>query len=559
MRIHSKKYGIVAGLMLGAAGAWSAQAASSFLTFSVDMSVQIGNATFTPGVDTVAVRGSFNGWGTLNLVQQGASSIYTNSVEDTADANGGKLEYKFWNNHGGGDIWETPANNQNRAALLPATSGGSLTLPTAYFADAGPTTPNAATFQVDMAQQIAIGNFTQGSSTVEVQGNFQGWVTGATLVQQGSSTIYTNTFDLTGSPGSINNYKFVIVPGNYEDPSAVNKDGTGNRYVANVPGQTLAPVYFSDQPPAPVVTNYVLFQVDMNAQLLNGNLDPLTETVCVNGGFNSWSSGINYLTNNGAGIYTNTVKITGSLDSTVEYKFVIYDPVSTTTQWEDAIGNRSLTLLNVASQTLPPVYFNNQSPGELLPSATTVTFSVDMTGAVGTDAYHFNPATDFPYINGQFANWWAPDGWSIGDPSAPFPPPPAHYQMTRVGSSMIYTWTTNFPAGQPVMMTYKYSINGIDDEAPTGSNHIRYIRTLSNYTMPQDTWSVMTVEQSFGNLKAGPVSGGYQPITWLGRPGVHLQSSANLSSWTDVPGTDATSSNGVAVGPGYQFFRLIKP
>ena len=86
-----------AAIFLAAA---SSDAASTFVTFSVDMSNQIANATFTPGVDIVSVNGTFNGWGlppnlTLPLARAGATTLYTNTINDTVDANGGQIQWKF--------------------------------------------------------------------------------------------------------------------------------------------------------------------------------------------------------------------------------------------------------------------------------------------------------------------------------------------------------------------------------------------------------------------------------------------------------------------------------
>ena len=91
----SKNRMLLAGVALCAAGTMAAQASSSLVTFSVDMSVQIANSTFVPGTDTVSVHGTFDGWGAgMNLVlDQDPSStgtVYTNTVNDTTDANGGK-------------------------------------------------------------------------------------------------------------------------------------------------------------------------------------------------------------------------------------------------------------------------------------------------------------------------------------------------------------------------------------------------------------------------------------------------------------------------------------
>src|SRR5437016_14472874 len=105
-----------------------AQGASTLVTFSVDMSNQVANSTFIPGVNTVSVNGTFNGWGLppnlpLMLVRVGASTVYTNTVNDTVDANDGQIQYKFLTDLNG---WENTADTHNRAERLPASSGASL-------------------------------------------------------------------------------------------------------------------------------------------------------------------------------------------------------------------------------------------------------------------------------------------------------------------------------------------------------------------------------------------------------------------------------------------------
>lgn len=92
-----------AGLMLCSAGIITAQASSTILTFSVDMATNLADGTFNPpppagtGSDVVSVFGSFNGYANpgLVLVQAGNSTIFTNSYDDTSDANGTTVAYRF--------------------------------------------------------------------------------------------------------------------------------------------------------------------------------------------------------------------------------------------------------------------------------------------------------------------------------------------------------------------------------------------------------------------------------------------------------------------------------
>src|SRR5436190_11216681 len=77
------------------------ECASTLISFSVDMSNQVANASFIPGVNNVSVNGTFNSWGLppnglpFTLVRAGSTTVYTNTVNDTVDPNGGQLQYKF--------------------------------------------------------------------------------------------------------------------------------------------------------------------------------------------------------------------------------------------------------------------------------------------------------------------------------------------------------------------------------------------------------------------------------------------------------------------------------
>jgi len=76
------------------------------------------------------------------------------------------------------------------------------------------------------------------------------------------------------------------------------------------------------------------------------------------------------------------------------------------------------------------------------------------------------------------------------------------------------------------------------------------------------------------SLTIGPASGGKVPVSWLGRPGAHLQTKPTVSggSWQDLWATDGTnwtsgfsSTNGCVsvtnypASSGQLFFRLVKP
>lgn len=597
-----------AGLLLSIV---SLAQADTYITFQCDMTYQVQDGTFTNGVNTVYAIGSFNNWGPgvqLTNNPSGANTnLYIGTVDDTNDANGTHVEWKY--NSSSPDLgWEVPANNgDNRAALLPTTSGASLVLPVEYFSDAAYNVnpvANNATFRVDMAQQIAIGAFDPNTMQVEVQGQFEGWTTGDTLTNDPSilrtnqfgvvtSNVYVGTFLLAGSPGQIQEFKYFIQPGNKaESPSSAYglSDNYNNRFCFEgqdstaSSDQTLPIVFFSDQPYTAVGTNTYVFSVDMTSQVLNGALS--NQQVTLQGDFNSWGTAYTTVcTNNpsasNTNIYYAAVSITNGVGVTTQFKFVVpgfpnggyeYNPThnypGNPAIIAGANGNREFTDLASTGTNviLPTVYWNDLSPSSVLPAPTTVTFNVNMTGAVGTDAHVFNPSTDKVYLNGvdttssignySFVTWTnAPTGTTWTNAIA-------NFLMTEnpVGSSN-YTITLTIPAGYPVQLTYKYGINGNDDEAGYAVNHVRYIRSTGSYTLPTDIFGSMTTEQSFGNLAIGLKSGGNVPITWLGRPGVYLQVTTNLTSgtWMDLPATDAQSSTNYPAGAGASYFRLINP
>lgn len=595
--------GLAAGLFL-CAGLATAQTSNSIITFSVDMT---GAANFVLGTDQVAVRGSFNGWNEYILTNNPSAAnpyVFSGTTTDTADANGGQVFFKFWQSDpsAGNSGWENPVTDGsgNRKAVLPAQSGGQLVLPTMFYNDEGPATNATITFQVDMAQQINIGKFDPNADTVEVQGNAYGWSTGWTLTNNPSiirtnqlgtvsvltSNVYVNTFTAPAgeSPGQVTWYKYVIQPaGAYEAPAPANVDNTGNRftYMAN---ETLPIVFFSDAPYAPLATNNVTFQVDMTAQVAGGAFNPASDTVYLAGAFNGWSEN-NPMTNNpeaaNTNLYSTVVTYVDGVGATEPFKYRDPNYESLSASTPQVGGNRYFTMQpGITNITLAPVYFSDTPPGiqTTVTTPTEVTFTVNMTNAVeaGTQ-YGWDPDSDSVYLNGDFLGW---QGWAV--------PTLMPYQLTNnpVGSSL-YSLTLSIPAGNSLLLTYKYgmynaanpnSYNDLDDEAGFAQNHSRYIRNEGSYTLPVDTFGNQFNEPvAFGQLAVGEPTTGSSPkvpISWLGLPGVQLQTSTNLNGnhWVSHPETDgATWTNGYISNNGFisvtnvpvsgkqLYFRLIRP
>ena len=632
-----------AGVLLCGAGLTSTQASSTTLIFSVDMATNLANGTFNPpppggtGTDVVDVRGAFNGWAPLVLAQQGTNTVWTNTATDTG-ALSTTFDYKFYLNGNG----ETTACYDNRTAFLPTTNGGTVVLPTHFYGDVGPGTNITVKFQVDMSEELELGHFHPLSGdTLVIAGSFNGWSTGAgspwIMTNDPSISVTNNNFSppvvehnvytatapltqcssLPGLPAvnASQDFKYVEMPGgSWESSSSADSNDNGNRWLTETGSQTLPIVSFSDTTYAPLAN--VTLNVDMSS-VAKYDTNFVPNSITAWGSFNNWSGPVN-MTNNitavNTNLYTATVTMGEGSSFILQYRYTntfvggwVYDyaqdggPNSANANSYRRIINLPVTS-TVLATNFPVVYFNDLAPNDLLPAATPVLFSVDMTNAVGTDAHPFAAGSDGVYINGMFAGatpsqptggfaqaWYAwVGGVNLGSA-------PAGFKMIQQGSSTVYTNTIILPAGTPVALSYQYGMDAAslyggpaEDEAAANNVHYRVVRsTVSSDVMPVDTFTNQPYVEPFfstgnigangslagGNLSVGlPVAGGV-PVTWLGRPGAHLQVKSDLSSgaWQDIIATDGTnwtigsgSPNGFVSqtnwpATGKAFFRLTKP
>lgn len=589
--------GLCAGAMLLSVATASA---ATPVTFQVDMSAQVSAGTFIPGSNTVSAHGTFNGWTSgvelTNNPTAANTNLYTGTTSDTSDAAGAVLIYKYVIDQG--TVYENTEDANNRCAQLP--TNGSLVLPVPFFDDAGPAINANVTFQVDMSEQANLGNFdTNNGDYVEVRGFFNGWGAGDILTNDPAilttnaagdvnSNVYTGTFAVTGSTNGAEEYKYFIQPaGTYEAPlsSDSDYDNNNNRFF-NIADQTLPVVYFSDVPYSTiVVTNNVTFEVDMSVQIAVGNFNTNVNTVEIHGDYNSWGGGTTMTNNPNSGnpdLYSTVIEYTGAPNAQHYYKYVIQPG----TQWENVSaansigGNRWFDLTNSpdTNVTVGPVYFSDELPSSLVDFVTVtncmVTFTVNMTngtgtGPGGTQAFdNTYPSSDSIWINGLY-NGINNSFWSWAQ--APIPGGQPGYQMTQISNTMLFTITLPVNEGQNDSLIYKYSINGYDDEAASGDNFNRWIRSLPDYTMPVDNYNTPTTEIPAGNLSIGPLIGNEVSLSWLGRRGVHLQTATNLAPdavWSDQPLTDGTNlivapggmaTTNYTVGSSNVFYRLVGP
>ena len=556
--------------------------ANTIVTFSVDMATNLANGSFNPpapagsGTDGVYVRGTFDGWASpgMQLFEVGSTAVYTNSYNDTGDANGNTVTYLYdinGNDEGTGDY-------DNRSAYLPATSGASLALPTQFYNDVGPGSALNVTFQVDMSEEIELGHFNpKNGDTVVIAGSFNGWspTAGSQYVLTNNpnvlvtnynfagglveSNVYTVTVPIASNseqPGlpatnSLEEWKYVEDPSeNWESPGPTTADGNGNRFFVANTNQTLPLVSFDDEVYAPLAQ--VALSVDMSA-VLRYDTNYVPGSVSVWGTFNNYANGI-ALTNNPAAanpnLFSGATTMAEGVGITYQFRYTnsvlngwVYDFT------DDQVFNNNdrrylflpvtATLLNT---NLPAVYFNDLAVNDVLPVATPVQFSVNMSGAVGTDGHVFDPSSDGVYLNGEFANSGGyPQSWYPWSGGVNPIPAPSGFQMIEVGASSVYTNTIVIAAGNPVALSYQYGLdpgqgNGgpLEDESASGVNHYRVVRStgFNPYVLPVDTFTNQPYNEpifstgningvgslSGGNLTVGAASGGKVPVSWLGRP-----------------------------------------
>jgi hypothetical protein len=384
-------------------------------------------------------------------------------------------------------------------------------------------------------------------------------------LKAGSSGVYTNIY-VVATPGTYN-FKF-RTPGTWGGAIIGSDFGTGGAnavFTTTTPNQAV--LFQLDLPNGrwqaggPPAYCDVQFSVDMTlvAQSDSG-FDPTSVTI--NGdALNGWggTACTNNPTADNTNVYTSPY-FHIQVGTSVQYQFRYLS--SGVTQYDAQGGisghNRTLTVPNMTSTNVPTVYWDDALPTDVLNVDTLVTFSVNMTNAVGytngVQEHVFDPNSDTVFINGDFSGWvaWNPISLYGAGLNCTNNPP----------GSEVYSYTATFPKGHSRSVTYKYSINGADDEAGYAQNHFRYIRSTNGvYEMPLDTFGNQYSEPKFGNLAIGPKTGNVFPVTWLGYPGVHLQTRTNLTSgtWTDLNSTDSQSQTNWPATDGAQFFRLVEP
>jgi hypothetical protein len=505
------------------------------------------------------VAGGFNGWNTTANPMSGGPVTYSLVITNGTGTAGTEFDFKVtdgsWAN-----AW--PGNN---VRTKYDTNGGS----TIYFT---PGTITDGWYPV----MNRVGYADPGNLAFEVAGDFNGWSSdpGYQLNPVGSG-VYSNGCVITNA-GS-HQFKF-RTPGSWSDLFFGSDFGNGGANATFTTTNSPQTVQFQLDLPngrwlagslaAGPVTNTVVFSVDMTIQVAIGHFDPGSDTVECRGAFkaNGWSSGV-VLTNNPTGVNTNlyvgVADVTNTALASYEYKFWDSNAQAGNSGWESPSstsgGNRTFYLLATnGTLTLPSVPFNDlTSTTDFLTEDTLATFTVNMTNAMTTSNVVFNPTVDNVYINGDWIPWWT---W--GDPLQPYLP----YVLTNdTSGDKLYSGTFLIPKGHSLSLTYKFSINGFDNELAAYVNHTRYIRFIGNYTMPLDKFGTQITERPLGSVTIGKPSGGHIPVSWLGLPSADLQTATNiLGPWVTHPETAAYGSSSGIYSTNYPmsgqaiYFRAVK-
>jgi hypothetical protein len=310
------------------------------VTFTVDMSFE-ANASpsrFNPAVDNVTIVGAINDWNTgstaYQLTRQGDTLVYSGTF-NIGGTEGTTLNYKFYTNARPGDAGYEPGADRV-LTLGPVVTP--QVLPLAVFGITASQFRNI-TFAVDMSVQVALGLFNPDETDpavggiVQVRGINGNFESGPLLAREGSSLVYSGTFEVGGNEETSFGYKFWspgVVFYEATDPSntgfeIINQgSATQNRTVilsASGTPMDLGTVFFSNQLFFTTGTPLTAFTAEEGApsaaQTVTVTGQGLTADIVATAptGFEVSSDGLNY------GPTANIVPVSGSVaDATLSVR-----------------------------------------------------------------------------------------------------------------------------------------------------------------------------------------------------------------------------------------------
>ncbi|HZL77488.1 MAG TPA: hypothetical protein VFC17_01445 [Candidatus Limnocylindrales bacterium] len=322
------------GMLLVAAMAAQAQTA---VTFQIDM------ASVSPAPTAVYISGSFNGWPGFTAgagspaaaLINTSGTIWSNTIS-VSDAPSTIETCKF--QYEPGDNWEGDPNRQ----FVVGPAGPAQVLPlTSWNVKDWPAPTNRVTFQLNMSEQIAFGNFTNGlpGNSVAIAGDFIGWGTDAQLTNNPSltdtrSNLYTGTYPVVGFLPTTINCKFRVnnLDGGYESPAST---GGNNRAITITSANQVLPVLnyddlgLGDLVYSNITVTFSVFVTNGTPNDSGGTYTKGTDTIWVSGNWLGWPSwGFNALPANQQmfesatpNVYTNSFVIARGTSIYIDYKY----------------------------------------------------------------------------------------------------------------------------------------------------------------------------------------------------------------------------------------------
>jgi hypothetical protein len=164
MKNRSTIFVLAAVLLLLFSGFLTAQTEPFDFLFNCELEVQISCNFFTPGTDTLDVRGSFNGWaGPTTILSPNVfnPTLYQTTDTTTLATVGGEIQYKYVITNSSGTNWENVTGGGNRIYVTDGTETDlngdgikDVVLDTVFWSDLTPDdvfqTETDIVFEVDM-------------------------------------------------------------------------------------------------------------------------------------------------------------------------------------------------------------------------------------------------------------------------------------------------------------------------------------------------------------------------------------------------------------------------
>lgn len=293
MRHMAKVFGVAMVAMLLSVPLAFAQ---NPVKFEVNMNYQILSGLFSISSDSVAVRGSFNSWGTLWMTKDANDSIYT-AVDTLADSLvSDTIQYKFYStntNVGWESTVPSPAVGGNRWFKL--VSGGQIVGPYYFNQDSTVGVKVNVTFSVNMSFMEQTNYFQPDSGDkVFLRGDIMpgGWGPGTQMIENISNPgHYSVTVPLTSTPGDTSGYKYFIQTTRVLPPLPPNGGWEEGPHGANYPfvfpsQNEVVPERFFDGITGVLKTPVtVIFSVDMRHAIdaITGQPFPSVDSVVIGG------------------------------------------------------------------------------------------------------------------------------------------------------------------------------------------------------------------------------------------------------------------------------------